>query len=130
MNEIDKIIFVLFLFTGQKKRTFEEGLKKASNELGVPLPSVADLPLTRTAELIVEVSHQTEVFPLLCQEFFRLFLQRSPTQMSVGDQFFLSPVGTRLQKPIKQKLKDVVELYKKKAAEKENMSSEFYQVNN
>ena len=119
---------MLLILTGEKKRTFEDGLRKASSDLELALPAVADLPVQRIAELIINMDLKAEIFPLICQEFFKLFLQRSPNHASIGDLFFLSTSGTKLLKPIKQKLREAAEFYRKQGASPEEMSTRFYQV--
>ncbi|OQV20756.1 Ectopic P granules protein 5-like protein [Hypsibius exemplaris] len=118
---------LLDVLTAEKKRTFEEGLKKAAQKLDMSVPTVPDLPLFRLAEVIIAVSVESEIFPLLCQEFFRLFLQRSVNHVSIGDQFFLSNQASKLLKPIKQKLRDAAEYYRTRGAAPSERSLAFFE---
>ena len=119
---------LLDLLTGDKKRTFEEGLKKAAHKLDMSVPALSDLPLFQIAETIIAVSVKEEIFPLLCQEFFRLFLQRSVTHASIGDQFFLSSQATRLLKPMKQKLRDAADFYRARGSASDERHPQCFRV--
>ncbi|XP_055355114.1 ectopic P granules protein 5 homolog [Paramacrobiotus metropolitanus] len=110
-----------------EKKPFENGLKKAAHDLGIVVPAVTDLPVHRLAQLVIAIDVEAEAFPLLCQEFFQLFLRRGSNHCSVGDQFLLSAWGTKLLKPIKQKFKEAAETYRKNAGSPEHRHPQFYE---
>lgn len=119
---------LLVVLTGEKKRTFEDGIKKAIRDLDIGLPAVTDLPIHLAAFVIISADVKTDILPLLCQEFFKLFLERSPNHASIGDQFFLSVQGTKLLKPMKAKLREAAEYYRGKVNATSGIPLKQYQV--
>uniref|UniRef100_A0A2R5LL19 Ectopic P granules protein 5 homolog n=1 Tax=Ornithodoros turicata TaxID=34597 RepID=A0A2R5LL19_9ACAR len=101
------------------KLTPEGALKKVSGYTKVLPPSADALLIYRWAHQAMQTDLEHPALPLIWQQFFLLYLQRTCVQLCgcVGQRFFESPVQFTLLKRMKRRLNESADHFFKKHAE-------------
>uniref|UniRef100_A0A336MQE8 CSON004001 protein n=1 Tax=Culicoides sonorensis TaxID=179676 RepID=A0A336MQE8_CULSO len=111
--------FLRQLYAASGKTSIDTVLKKVSTLTGCAQITSNQLVLFKLANLIVSTQVDHFLFPIICQQFFCLYLARIPIADAMDQRFYevfgvsdkIYDSNTTLMKKIKKKLQDAVEYH-------------------